>query len=592
MYTSLRNPPSAVSAPTRARGGRIGRNVVLLGLVSLFTDLSQEMVAAILPLYLTFELGLSALAFGLIDGLYGGATALVRLLGGLVADRRARYKEVAAVGYGVSAACKLGLLAASGAWAPTTVFLMLDRLGKGVRTAPRDSLISLSSDRAVLGRAFGLHRALDTVGALLGPLAAFVLLAANPLDYDAIFLTSFCVALIGLGILLLFVQNRRPSPDADANQPRVSLRSALGLLRGRRFRTIVVVGGLLGLLRSATPSSICRSAGFRFRRPLVPAPVPRDRAGVSPARHPARTARGPLRTRPGVRWRAPSLLAVYLVLLLAQLGTPEVLLCLALLGTYYAATDGVLMALSSSALPETLRTSGLALVTTATATARFFSSLLYGTLWTVWGPQAAVLAFLIALAIAIPPAGLALGIRREVPHEVAQDPRDRLLGTLRGLRRRPGRVPRTRSAGRDAEARNAPVVAQRGSEAAAQLAPQPHLIFRSMAPGNTYGRVGLVPLDDPASPRAMTALNCERVDFAGGHGICLQADRGAITTYDAVLFDERFRELATFPLAGAPSRARVSPDGRVAAYTVFVTGHSYAAGRFLDADHDRRHGNR
>ena len=83
MYTSLRNPPSAVSAPTRVRGGRIGRNVVLLGLVSLFTDVSQEMVVAILPLYLTFELGLSALAFGLIDGLYGGATALVRLLGGL-----------------------------------------------------------------------------------------------------------------------------------------------------------------------------------------------------------------------------------------------------------------------------------------------------------------------------------------------------------------------------------------------------------------------------------------------------------------------------------------------------------------------------
>ncbi len=124
---------------------------------------------------------------------------------------------------------------------------------------------------------------------------------------------------------------------------------------------------------------------------------------------------------------------------------------------------------------------------------------------------------------------------------------------------------------RDAEARNAPAVAQRGAEAAVQLAPQPHLIFRSTAPGNTYGRVGLVPLDDPASPRAMTALNCERVDFAGGHGICLQADRGAITTYDAVLFDERFRELATFPLAGAPSRARVSPDGRVAAYTVSST---------------------
>ena len=285
---------------------------------------------------------------------------------------------------------------------------MFDRLGKGVRTAPRDALISLSSDRAVLGRAFGSrHRALDTVGALLGPLAAFVLLAANPLDYDAIFLTSFCVALIGLGILR-FVQNRRPSPDADANQPRVSLRSAFGLLRGRRFRTIVVVGGLLGLLTISDAFvylSVQRDSDFDVRWfPLLylgtalvylvlAIPLGRlvDRFG---------------RGRVFVAGHLP-LLAVYLVLLLAQLGTPEVLLCLALLGTYYAATDGVLMALSSGALPETLRTSGLALVTTATATARFFSSLLYGTLWTVWGPQAAVLAFLIALAVAIPPAGLA-----------------------------------------------------------------------------------------------------------------------------------------------------------------------------------------
>jgi hypothetical protein len=129
---------------------------------------------------------------------------------------------------------------------------------------------------------------------------------------------------------------------------------------------------------------------------------------------------------------------------------------------------------------------------------------------------------------------------------------------------------------RVAEARNAPPIAHRGVEAAADLAAIPHLIFRNTALGPEYGRVALVPLDDPASPRALTSLSCQRVDFAGGHGICLRADRGAITTYDAVIFDRGFEELHTFSLAGEPSRARVSPDGRVAAYTVFVTGHSYA----------------
>ena len=138
------------------------------------------MVTAVLPLYLTYQVRLSPLQFGFIDGMYQGATALVRLLGGLVADRKERHKEVAATGYGASALCKLGLVAVGGAWLGTTAVLLVDRLGKGIRTAPRDSLISLDSERAGLGRSFGVHRALDTVGAMLGPLAAFVLLAQLP----------------------------------------------------------------------------------------------------------------------------------------------------------------------------------------------------------------------------------------------------------------------------------------------------------------------------------------------------------------------------------------------------------------------------
>jgi hypothetical protein len=115
--------------------------------------------------------------------------------------------------------------------------------------------------------------------------------------------------------------------------------------------------------------------------------------------------------------------------------------------------------------------------------------------------------------------------------------------------------------------------------AAAKLVSRPYLAFRNMA-RDGYGRVALTPLARPDGPRAQTELSCERVYVAAGRGICLRADRGVLTSYDAVLFDRRFRELATIELAGTPSRARVSPDGRLAAYTVFVTGHSYANGRF------------
>ena len=207
-------------APSRRRIA-VSRTVILLGLVSLFTDLSQEMVTAVLPLYLTYQVRLSPLQFGFIDGMYQGATALVRLLGGLLADRKERHKEVAAAGYGASALCKLGLVAVGGAWLGTTAVLLVDRLGKGIRTAPRDALISLDSERAGLGRSFGVHRALDTVGAMLGPLAAFVLLAQLPGQYNTVFLVSFSIALIGLGILVLFVENRRNrEPDGRRAAPR------------------------------------------------------------------------------------------------------------------------------------------------------------------------------------------------------------------------------------------------------------------------------------------------------------------------------------------------------------------------------------
>src|SRR5919197_4065934 len=193
------------------RWPRVSRTVVLLGLVSLFTDISAEMVATVLPLYLVFNLGLSPLQFGAVDGVYQGAAALVRVAGGFVGDRWRRYKEVAAVGYGVSAVCKLAFLPVGAAWTALTWIVFIDRTGKGIRTAPRDALISLSTPRERLGTAFGVHRALDTAGAMIGPLLAFTMLTFIVGAFDAIFVVSFCLAVIGFGILVTFVRNPKAS---------------------------------------------------------------------------------------------------------------------------------------------------------------------------------------------------------------------------------------------------------------------------------------------------------------------------------------------------------------------------------------------
>ncbi len=196
-------------SPRGLRGVQAGvsRNVLLLGLTSLFTDISSEMVVSVLPIYLVTFLRLSPVQFGLIDGLYQGVAALVQLASGIVADRWRRHKEVAWVGYAGSAVSRLGLLATT-AWTGIAGMLVVDRLGKGLRTAPRDALISLSVPREKLGTAFGIHRAMDAMGAMLGPILAFVILTALPGAFDVVFVTSFLVALIGLAVLGLFVENR------------------------------------------------------------------------------------------------------------------------------------------------------------------------------------------------------------------------------------------------------------------------------------------------------------------------------------------------------------------------------------------------
>lgn len=120
----------------------------------------------------------------------------------------------------------------------------------------------------------------------------------------------------------------------------------------------------------------------------------------------------------------------------------------------------------------------------------------------------------------------------------------------------------------------------------------PYILFRSTTRDANFGTVSLVPLDVPEGQRTITALRCERVYFAAGQGLCLTANRRMVTSYSAITFDVDFQPRHTFQLNGMPSRARVSPDGRYAAYTIFIAGHSYAAGSFstktvlIDMTHD------
>jgi MFS family permease len=171
MYVTVRDRPTAARPRSPGVAHRVAGTVVLLGIVSMLTDISSESVNAVLPIYLTSILGMSTLAYGFIDGIYQGVSALVRILGGWIADRADHPKWVAVVGYLASAISRVFLLPAT-TFAAITSIITVDRLGKGLRTAPRDALIAASSPSAGLGRAFGVHRALDTVTRPVKPASA------------------------------------------------------------------------------------------------------------------------------------------------------------------------------------------------------------------------------------------------------------------------------------------------------------------------------------------------------------------------------------------------------------------------------------
>ncbi|MGV5038267.1 MFS transporter [Streptomyces sp. NRAIS4] len=402
LADSRSTPPS----PTPAGHGRrsaVPGTVLALGTVSLVTDVSSEMVTAVMPLYLVVGLGLSPLGFGFLDGIYNGVGALVRLLGGYLGDQGGnRHKAVAAAGYGLSALCKPLLLLVHTAPLIGAV-LAVDRTGKGLRTAPRDAMISLATEPAQRGRAFGVHRTMDTTGALLGPLAAFAVLRLAVDGYDAVFAVSGCIAALGVLILLLFVPGHRRTTPAAARPsgPQRGWRAALGLLRLPGLRRLTACAVLLGLTtisdsflylliqrRLALPGQLLPllplGTAAVFLVLAMPLGVAADRIG-----------------RRRLFAMGHLLLLVGYGLLLAPLsdGWAGVLPVLVLHGAFYAATDGVLVAAPPDTLLPAQRGAGLALVGTGQALARFTGSLAFGALWSAWGTGIALAAATGGLAL-------------------------------------------------------------------------------------------------------------------------------------------------------------------------------------------------
>jgi len=223
--------------------GGMKNNVLVLGVVSFFTDVSSEMIFPLLPVFLTTFLGVGTEILGLIEGIADSLSSLLDIFIGFWSDSSGKHKEFVMYGYGLSSISKVGIALAT-TWPVILIFRGLDRIGKSVRTSPRDAIIAASSDKSVRGKAFGFHRMLDTLGAITGPIIAyFILTAFNNAEagYRAVFYAAVIPAFLAVAIIILFVRQPKELERKDEEKKaRPKFFEALRMLKADYKRFLLI----------------------------------------------------------------------------------------------------------------------------------------------------------------------------------------------------------------------------------------------------------------------------------------------------------------------------------------------------------------
>lgn len=357
-----------------------------LGFVSMFMDISSEMIHSLLPVFLTSVLGASMGMVGLIEGVGEATASITKVFSGWLSDRLGRRKGLALLGYGLGALSKPFF-----AMAPAVSWVfgarVVDRLGKGIRGAPRDAMIADLTRADSLGAAFGLRQSLDTVGAFLGPLIALVLMEVLPGKFRAVFWVAVVPGLIA--VLILTTSVREPSHHSQTKAPQELHVAEVGRL-GAGYWRVVAVATLLTLGRFSEAFLILRAVGEGLPVTLAPLVLILMNVVYAASAYPI----GALSDRLGRRHLLgpgfATLIAADLVLALT-LGIPATMIGIGLWGLHLGMTQGVLSALVADTSPARLRGSAFGLFNLLTGVAVLAASVVAGLLWQTVGPKATFL---------------------------------------------------------------------------------------------------------------------------------------------------------------------------------------------------------
>ena len=395
----------APAAPARSSLQQLPRGVWALGLVSLFMDLSSEMIHALLPVYLVSVLGASMVEVGVIEGIAEATAMIVKIFSGVLSDWLGRRKLLAAVGYGLAAFTKpVFPLATSLLWIVAARFV--DRIGKGIRGAPRDALIADITPSALRGAAFGLRQALDTAGAFLGPVAAIALMWLSADKFRIVFWIAVIPAMVAFALIVFMVEE--PARPPTPGKPAAKLRMADCARLPAVFWMVVGIASVLTLARFSEAFLVLKAQNIGVPIAFIPAVMVVMSAVYALTAYPA----GAISDRIGRRGVLIAGTATLIIadLVLAFAGSIVfALVGVALWGLHMGLTQGLLATLVADAAPRHLRGSAFGIFNFVSGIVLLIASVLAGYLWDAIGPAATFIAGAGFTAIGL--AGLVLSRR-------------------------------------------------------------------------------------------------------------------------------------------------------------------------------------
>lgn len=385
-------------APPPATGSRaLPRSVVVLGLVSLFMDISSEMIHALLPVFLVTVIGASAMSVGIIEGIAEATAAFVKVFSGAISDWIGRRKPLLLLGYGLAAACKPLFAIATGIGTVLTA-RTIDRIAKGIRGASRDALVADVTPADMRGAAYGLRQSLDSVGAVAGPLLAIVLMAATADNFRFVFWIAVIPAVLCVALIIFGVQEPARAQPAKARPFPIS-RAEMARLP-RIFWQVTVLGAILTLARFSEAFLLLRAQDVGLAVTWVPVILVVMNLVYALSAYPL----GALSDRINRKL----MLAAGIALLIAA----DVVLALSthawavgagalLWGLHMGATQGLLAAIVADAAPEDLRGTAFGVFNLMSGVALLAASVIAGALWTVFSPAMTFYAGAVFAAVAL-----------------------------------------------------------------------------------------------------------------------------------------------------------------------------------------------